>query len=382
VAIIGSALPFVKPQFFDNNGNPAAGYLLFAYEAGTSTKLNTYTTSALTVANTNPVVLDSAGRAAIFIKPQAYKIVLAPSTDTDPPTAAVWTVDNVSDTPSLNIDATVTTSGLAAAGSWYCLLAGYSGIWYPVDASQSKYSTGASAIGYCVSVVDATHAVMRLSGISNDTGLSPGSNYYISAVAGELTAACPLANVRLVGIANDAGGLVFPAPAGMPPWCALRTFGYSSGQANGAGSGDTHLTSFDVTIPADHLNGSGQTLVVEGLLAVAANANAKSLKLQVGGGTKVTVWSSAASVASHAVLFRAMIKYRQPTTGSIQGISWHGAAPTGAPTNYLFCGDITSVNWSVSQTLNVYAVGVDAADVRLCDYFVTTIRAMTGGTEV
>lgn len=46
----------------DANGNPLAGAKIYTYETGTTTPLTTYTTSALSVANANPIVADSAGR--------------------------------------------------------------------------------------------------------------------------------------------------------------------------------------------------------------------------------------------------------------------------------------------------------------------------------
>jgi len=49
-------------QFFDNNGIPLSGGLLYAYQAGSSTSLATYTTISGTVANANPIVLNSSGR--------------------------------------------------------------------------------------------------------------------------------------------------------------------------------------------------------------------------------------------------------------------------------------------------------------------------------
>lgn len=49
-------------QFFDNNGVPLAGGKIYTYLAGTSTPATTYTTSGATIANSNPIVLDSAGR--------------------------------------------------------------------------------------------------------------------------------------------------------------------------------------------------------------------------------------------------------------------------------------------------------------------------------
>lgn len=77
---------------------PAAGAKLFVYQAGTTTKVNTYTTSALSVANSNPLSADAAGLfGAVYIDPTlgALKIVLSPSTDTDPPASPTLTQDNL-----------------------------------------------------------------------------------------------------------------------------------------------------------------------------------------------------------------------------------------------------------------------------------------------
>lgn len=84
------------PQESDGNGAPYAGGLLFTYVAGSSTKLATYQDSAGSVAHANPIVLDADGRvpAGIF-GTGSYKLVLAPSTDTDPPTSPIWTLDDV-----------------------------------------------------------------------------------------------------------------------------------------------------------------------------------------------------------------------------------------------------------------------------------------------
>jgi hypothetical protein len=49
-------------QFFTNSGTPLSGGLLYTYSAGTTTPLATYTTAAGTTANSNPIVLNSAGR--------------------------------------------------------------------------------------------------------------------------------------------------------------------------------------------------------------------------------------------------------------------------------------------------------------------------------
>lgn len=90
-----------KMQFFDNSGLPVGGGKLFIYQAGTTTKINTYTDATLGTTNPNPVILDSAGRPSNNGAPidlyvtQAFNMTLSPSTDTDPPTNAFWTESNV-----------------------------------------------------------------------------------------------------------------------------------------------------------------------------------------------------------------------------------------------------------------------------------------------
>lgn len=57
-----SAFAGAGAQFFDDNGLPLVGGKLYSYAAGTTTLLTTYTTSAGTVANTNPIILNAGGR--------------------------------------------------------------------------------------------------------------------------------------------------------------------------------------------------------------------------------------------------------------------------------------------------------------------------------
>jgi hypothetical protein len=88
-------LPLETPV--DETGAPYPGGQLFFYQNLTTTKLNTYSDAGLTIANPNPVVLDSAGRFpnAIFLQNVPYTVVFAPATDSDPPTSPIWTQNNV-----------------------------------------------------------------------------------------------------------------------------------------------------------------------------------------------------------------------------------------------------------------------------------------------
>lgn len=59
-------LPNAQQQFLDNNGAPLAVGSVQFYEVGTTTPKATYQNQGLTVPNSNPVILDAAGRATIW----------------------------------------------------------------------------------------------------------------------------------------------------------------------------------------------------------------------------------------------------------------------------------------------------------------------------
>lgn len=74
-------MPNLVQTFVDANGAPLDGGKVYFYEAGTSTPLATYQDQAEATPNTNPVILDANGQANIWLKNQAYKIVLADADD-------------------------------------------------------------------------------------------------------------------------------------------------------------------------------------------------------------------------------------------------------------------------------------------------------------
>lgn len=81
-------------QFFDNNGVPLGGGLLYTYSAGTTTQQATYTSSSGSVANSNPIVLDASGRVINEIwltGGQTYKFVLQTAS-----AVQIWSFDNIS----------------------------------------------------------------------------------------------------------------------------------------------------------------------------------------------------------------------------------------------------------------------------------------------
>jgi hypothetical protein len=106
--------PSPVQQFTDNNGVLLAGGKLFTYAAGTTTKITTYTDSTGSTPNTNPVILNARGEAGIWlIAGTAYKYVLSPSTDTDPPTNPFYTVDQILASPTVAFTGDSGSGGVA-----------------------------------------------------------------------------------------------------------------------------------------------------------------------------------------------------------------------------------------------------------------------------
>lgn len=101
-ASIKAQNPAIIPEFYftDNNGLPLAGGKLCTYVAGTTTPQATYTNSSGTP-NANPIILDSAGRASIWMGAASYKFVLlTPGSDGTCSTGStLWTQDNVNLNP-------------------------------------------------------------------------------------------------------------------------------------------------------------------------------------------------------------------------------------------------------------------------------------------
>jgi hypothetical protein len=160
-----SMLAGAGAQFFDNNGIPLSGGLIYTYTAGTNTSQAAYTTNAGNIAHTNPIVLDSSGRVAsggeIWLTDSvAYKFVLKTSGAT-----TIGTYDNITGNAS-GIYATFAASsgsslvGYLPAGTGAVattvqakLRQGVNAVDFGVLANYSTDDTAAmqAAINYCIS---------------------------------------------------------------------------------------------------------------------------------------------------------------------------------------------------------------------------------------
>ena len=218
VSAQGTLMPSPKFTAFDNNGDPISGGKVCTYAAGTSTPATTYSDSGLTTPNANPVIVDSSGRASIYLSAgQSYKVVLRqPGTTTDCTTGTiVWTQDNVGAVPSSSssLDVLGTAGESVTAGQVVYLSDGSGGLtagqWYKADADLA-YASTSSIVGIVPSAITAAATgTVRIGGtVTGLASLTVGSTYYVSQTAGGMTTTAPAPRVRVLGVAMSTTDLV------------------------------------------------------------------------------------------------------------------------------------------------------------------------------
>lgn len=87
-------------QFFDDSGVPLSGGLIYTYTAGGTTPLTTYTSISGLVANSNPIILDAAGRVNEVWIPEgvSYKMIVKNANN-----VTIGTFDNLNPIPTLPV---------------------------------------------------------------------------------------------------------------------------------------------------------------------------------------------------------------------------------------------------------------------------------------
>lgn len=173
-----TALAPVARQLFLNpsNGQPASGFLLYTYAAGTTSPLATYTDSTGATENTNPIVLDTLGECDLWLTPlTAYKLLFTTPTDTDPPTNPIWVRDQImSAIPSAS-------NGGGGGGPSLCpnSLLVTTALEMTVDGNGSVPSTGICGDIYCPFVCTITASVLQAKQAGNvvlDIWVAPFAN--------------------------------------------------------------------------------------------------------------------------------------------------------------------------------------------------------------
>lgn len=259
LAQTGTVMPIPLAQWLNNDGTPLSAGGLCVYNAGTSTLKSTYTTAALTVANANPILLDSAGRptsGGVFLVPgQSYKFTLKDfSAVVGPPTCVPdsgvsrWVVDNVQAVPGSSgaVDVTVPAGESISAGDAVYICTGTpcanAGQMYRTDADLTTASTNAAMVGIAPNAIAAgASGSMRVVGEVTFSGgvLTPGQPYFLSTTTGAIGLTPPTNSYR-IGQAVSAtvlsvGQQLAPAGPHAPP-CGRLTL-----------TSNTPITTADVT---------------------------------------------------------------------------------------------------------------------------------------
>lgn len=224
---------------FDGNGNVVPGGLLFTYLAGTSTKVSTFTDVSLGSANTNPIQLDAAGRATIFLTPGvSYKYVFATSTASDPPAGAdiYWTRDNIGTVPPFtqNVDVDAVAGENLSAGDCVYISNGAggdaartAGRWYKADQNLSFRSATASGFGFTMGAITTGNTgTVRIGGrVTGLSALTVGQLYFTSTTPGAISATFSSAAERPVGQADSTTTLIMLFPATPATLSTIHTDG-------------------------------------------------------------------------------------------------------------------------------------------------------------
>lgn len=234
----------IGQQFFDDNGVPLAGGLIYTYQAGSSTPLVTYTTNGGTVANANPIVLDAAGRVPQeiwMLTGFSYKFVLQ-----NADAVLIQTLDNIY--PILqNAPASAPAIPAGCIVLWSGSTGSIPATWYLCDGTngtpdlRNSFIVGAgstyavNATGGTADAVVVTHTHAATVTDPGHTHNSTNNNFmvgWVGAGGGSFTVNSsggnPTANVASATASNTTGITVSNASAGvsgtnanLPPYYAL-----------------------------------------------------------------------------------------------------------------------------------------------------------------
>ena len=212
----GTLTPTPYQTVLDGAGVAVSGAKIYTYVAGTTTNAATYTSSALSSANTNPIVADSAGRYVAYLTAGAnLRFIIKTSAD-----VLIDDQDNVQSVPgsSVNLDIEGTVGQAVTAGQVLYLSSAAesvpltAGKWYLTDSDAAATSTTPQSIGVAVSAIAINVAgTIRLAGEVNSAGaVVKGTTYYVGATPGAIVTSAP-ANSRQVGVGLTTSSLLLAA---------------------------------------------------------------------------------------------------------------------------------------------------------------------------
>jgi hypothetical protein len=170
-------------QFFDNTGSLLNGGLIYTYQAGSSTALATYTDVNGTIANSNPIVLDSSGRTPSEIwltYGYNYKFVVKTSAG-----VTLGTYDNLYGIIGVAGTSTGTTIPTGMISLWYGSIGSVPLGWYLCDGTngtpdlRDRFVVGAGST-YSVATTGGSTDAIVVSHTHTATVTDPGHNHLIN----------------------------------------------------------------------------------------------------------------------------------------------------------------------------------------------------------
>jgi hypothetical protein len=227
------AVPFLKSQWLDANGNPLVSGCLFTYSSGGTTPKVSYQTSSGSsgASNTNPVILDAGGKALVWLGSGNYRLDLYSAGGVNCASGALqWSIDNVPGfgTASGYVGGTG-TAGECAYFSVTTTIASDAGCLYD-SGTDSLTIAGAISAGTTLSVtgnvavntnrfnVTASNGNTAIAGTLAVTGALTGSSTAAFGTAGSVVGSISMANATsgTVTLAPTTGALgtvtaTFPA---------------------------------------------------------------------------------------------------------------------------------------------------------------------------
>jgi len=212
----GTLTPTPYQTVLDGDGVAVSGAKIKTTDTGTGVDAATYTNAALSAANTNPIVADSAGRYVAYL-PAGANFTFAITTSAG---AAIETQTNIQAVPgsSVNLDIEGTVGEAVTAGQVLYLSSAAespaltAGKWYLTDSDVAATSTTPQSIGVAVSAIAInTAGTIRLAGEVNSAGtVVVGTTYYVGATPGAIVSSAPVLS-RQVGVGLTTSSLLLAA---------------------------------------------------------------------------------------------------------------------------------------------------------------------------
>ena len=395
----GTLTPTPYQTVLDSDGVAVSGAKVYTYEAGTTTNATTYTTSALNVANANPIVADSAGRYVAYLAAgQNLRFIIKTSAD-----VTIDDQDNIQSVPgsSVNLDIEGTVGEAVTAGQVVYLSSAAestpltAGKWYLTDSDAAATSTTAQTIGVAVSAIAInTSGTIRLAGLVTTAGaVVVGTTYYVGPTPGALVSSAPALS-RQVGVAMTTSTLVLAAttavsasiPNPISQDLLFTDATYDIGKSGATRPRDL-FTSRNATVGSDIVvSGTGPHAI--------GGATVDYVRLGLAG----AFTSGGASTVAYGTYTSGALTGHSADSAAIAGVKLNNSVVTAGncttvaqlwvsePQITVGAGAVTNsatvyIEGAASEASNDYALWVDAGATKL-DGVVTTGSTLTVGTDL